>query len=121
MKYMLLICTDDEAFAKLSPAEQQAMPGEYFAYTTAISESGERVAGDPLHGNETATTVTVRDGETITTDGPFAETKETIAGYYIVDVADLDRAIELAAKIPGARIGKIEVRPVMDFPYENFA
>jgi hypothetical protein len=119
MKYMLLICTDDEQFAKMSSTEQEAMRGEYFAYTTAIAESGERVAGDPLHGNETATTVTVQNGETITTDGPFAETKETIAGYYIVDVADLDRAIELAAQIPGARIGKVEVRPIMDFPYPD--
>jgi hypothetical protein len=118
MKYMLLICIDDEQYAKLSTAEQEAMPGEYFAYTTEISESGEMVAGDPLHGLDTATTVSVRAGETMTTDGPFAETKETIAGYYIVDVPDLDRAIELAAKIPGARVGKIEVRPIMEYPAE---
>jgi hypothetical protein len=116
MKYMLLIATDDDQYAKLSPTEQSDMFGEYFGFTTAISESGELVAGDPLHGLDTATTVSVRDGETVTTDGPFAETKETILGYYIVDVADLDRAIELAAEIPGARIGKIEVRPIMEYP-----
>ncbi len=116
MKYLLLICIDDEQVAKLPAAEQEAIPGEYYAYTTAIRESGEWVGGDPLHGRETATTVSVRNGETVTTDGPFAETKETIAGYYVVDVADIDRAIELAAQIPGARMGKIEVRPLMDFP-----
>ena len=118
MKYMLLIAADPERFATLSPEEQQGWMGEYFQFTTEIRESGEWLAGDPLHGNDTATTVTVRDGDALTTDGPFAETKETIAGYYIVDVPNLDRAIELAARIPDARAGKIEVRPVMDFPTE---
>ena len=113
---MLLICNDSERFAQLSPQEQEGWMGEYFAFTTAIQESGEMVAGDPLLGIDTATTVTIRGGETITTDGPFAETKETIGGYYIVDVPDLDRAIELAAKIPEARAGKVEIRPVMEMP-----
>ena len=116
VKYMLLICNDSERFAQLSPQEQEGWMGEYFAFSTAIQESGEMVAGDPLLGIDTATTVTIRGGETITTDGPFAETKETIGGYYIVDVPDLDRAIELAAKIPEARVGKIEIRPIMEMP-----
>jgi hypothetical protein len=88
--------------------------GEYMAFTQGIVDSGEFVAGDPLLGPETATTVQVRDGATTTTDGPFAEVKEHLAGYYIVDVADLDRAIALAAKIPDARTAGIEVRPIRD-------
>jgi len=114
MKYLLLICGDPERFATLPAEEQQGWMGEYFAFTQMIQESGEMVAGDPLHGIETATTVTVLGGEVVTTDGPFAETKETIGGYYVVDVPDLDRAVELASKIPDARTGKIEVRPIME-------
>ena len=93
---------------------------EYFDYTQAIVDSKEMLAGDPLQGVETATTVRVQDGERITTDGPFAETKEVLGGYYIVDVPDLDRAIELAGKLPGARRGidSIEVRPLLELPPE---
>jgi hypothetical protein len=76
--------------------------------------SGAMLGGDPLHGNDTATTVRVRGGETLTSDGPFAETKEHLAGYYVIDVADLDAAIAWAAKIPSALHSAIEVRPVMD-------
>ena len=90
--------------------------GEYFAFTAALQESGEMVAGDPLHGVETAISVSVDGGKVTTTDGPFAETKETIGGYYIVDVPNVERAIELAAQIPDARTGKIEVRQVMELP-----
>ena len=90
--------------------------GEYFAFTAALQESGEMVAGDPLHGVETAISVSVDGGQVTTTDGPFAETKETIGGYYIVDVPNVERAIELAAQIPDARTGKIEVRQVMELP-----
>jgi len=116
MKYMLLIAGNPEKFASLSPDEQAGWMGEYFAFTSAIQDSGELVAGDPLHGVETARTVTVSDGQAITTDGPFAETKETIGGYYIVDVDSEDRAIELAAQIPDARVGKVEVRQIMELP-----
>ena len=115
MKYMLLIATDPAASAALAPDEQEAMFAEYFAFSSRIAESGEMVAGDPLHDISTATTVRVREGATTVTDGPFAETKEHIGGYYIVDVASLDRALELAAQIPGARVGSIEVRPLMDY------
>ncbi len=90
--------------------------GEWFAFTQRIVESGEMVAGDPLQGIETATTVTVRDGETIVTDGPFAETKEVLGGYYIVDVDSLERAQELGAQLPSARYGRTEVRPLMELP-----
>ena len=116
MKYMLLIAGDAEKFAMLSADEQAGWMGEYFAFTTAIQESGEMVAGDPLHGVETALTVSVSAGKVTTTDGPFAETKETIGGYYIVDVPSVDRALELAAMIPDARTGKIEVRQIMELP-----
>jgi hypothetical protein len=116
VKYMLMIWGDAEKFAALPAAEQEGWMGEYFAFSSAIQESGEMVAGDPLHGDDTATTVSVAGGDVVTTDGPFTETKETLGGYYVVDVKDLDRAIELAAMIPDARTGKIEVRPVMELP-----
>ena len=105
MKYMLLINVDPSQWS-------EDISAEYMAFTQEIVESGELVAGDPLEGRETATTVRVRDGKVTTTDGPFAETKEHIGGYYIVDVKDLDRALALAARIPDARSGGIEVRPV---------
>jgi hypothetical protein len=113
MKYMLLIHTDPSAF---DPANVDAVHGEYFAFTQEILGSGELVAGDALQGSDTATTVRVRDSKTSSTDGPFAETKEVLGGYYIVDVKDLDRALELAAKIPDARTGSVEVRPVLEMP-----
>jgi hypothetical protein len=112
MKYMLLIHANNSAWE--DPAEAQKMLGEYMTFTQSIVDSGEFVAGDPLEGPDSATTVKVRDGSTTTTDGPFAEVKEYLAGYYIVDVADLDRAIALAAKIPDARNAGIEVRPIRE-------
>ena len=115
MKYMLLIYGDPAA-APTSSEEGEKMMGEYGAFTQAILDSGEMLAGDPLQGLDTATSVRVRDGKTVTKDGPFAETKEVLGGYYIVDVKDLDRAIELAAKIPDSRTGVVEVRPIMDIP-----
>jgi len=105
MKYMLLINTDPSHWS-------EDMSAEYMAFTQEIVESGEFVAGDPLEGRDSATTVRVRDGKVTTTDGPFAETKEHIGGYYIVDVKDLDRALAVAARIPDARSGGIEVRPI---------
>jgi len=116
MKYILLIYSDPDAQGAGSDAEQEAEMGEWFAFTQRIVESGEMVAGDPLQGVETATTVTVRDGETVVTDGPFAETKEVLGGYYIVDVDSLERAQELGAQLPSARYGRTEVRPLMELP-----
>ncbi|MDQ1396328.1 MAG: hypothetical protein QOG64_1587 [Acidimicrobiaceae bacterium] len=113
MKYMLLIYSDPSTRPS-DKAEGDKIMGEYFAFTQEIVDSGELVAGDPLEGNDTATSVRVRNGKTTTTDGPFAETKEHLGGYYIVDVKDLDRAVELAAKIPDSRVGTVEVRPVVD-------
>ena len=115
MKYMLLIYTDPNAYSA-DPSYGEQMMKEYMAFTQGIEASGELVAGDPLQGNETATSVRVRDGRRTTTDGPFAETKEHLGGYYIVDVTHLDRALELAAQIPDARTGVVEVRPLMEIP-----
>jgi hypothetical protein len=114
VKYMLLIATDSSATPVANADGGYDMNADYYAFTQRIIASGELVAGDPLHDVSTATTVRVRSGVTSVTDGPFAETKEQLGGYYIVDVASLDRALELAAEIPGAKIGSVEVRPIMD-------
>jgi hypothetical protein len=113
MKYMLLIHSSaaPEAFERLSEDEQNAILGEYMA----ISEAPGVTGGDQLQPPETATTVRVQDGQTLTTDGPFAETKEALGGYYQFEAGDLDAAIEMAARIPAARMGgAIEVRPVVE-------
>jgi hypothetical protein len=114
MKYMLLIATDPTDAPMPNADNAYDMSADYYAFTQAIVASGEMVAGDPLHDVSTATTVRIRDGVKSVTDGPYAETKEQLGGYYIVDVATLDRAIEIAADIPGAKIGSIEVRPIME-------
>jgi hypothetical protein len=111
---MLLIYSNPANWAALPEAERQALNTEYGTFTQDIVASGEFVSGDPLAGVEAATTVKVRGGETDTTDGPFVESKEHLAGYYVVDCKDLDRALALAARIPDARFGGIEVRPVLD-------
>jgi hypothetical protein len=110
MKYLLLIYGPQTPDA----APDEAVHREYAQFTQEILESGEMLAGDALQAVDTATSVRVRDGKRSTTDGPFAETKEVLGGYYYVDVKDLDRAIELAGKIPGARHGTIEVRPILE-------
>lgn len=114
MQYMLLIYHSEAH--RPSPAEQSQMMGEYMSFTQDIVKAGKFKAGDRLEGTESATTVQVRNGKTLTTDGPFAETKEQLGGYYIVDAKDLDEAITIAARIPGARIGSVEVRPVAGMP-----
>jgi len=116
MRYMLLIYTDPAVDAAQPPEAGDALMGEYYAFTQKIVASGELISGEPLQGIETATSVRVRGDRASTTDGPFAETKEVLGGYYLVDVADLDRATELAAQIPGARTGTVEVRPILEFP-----
>ena len=114
MRYMLLINGDPSLFQAAGPAAMDAMMGEYMTFTQSIVESGELIAGDPLQGPETATTVRVRAGVRTVTDGPFAETTEVLGGYYIVNVADLDRALELATQIPGSRLGSVEVRAIQE-------
>ena len=113
MQYLLLIYRNDAEYGKMSPAERRELSAEYGVFTQAIVQSGHFKAGDGLQPTTTATTVRVRDGKTLTTDGPFAETHEQLAGYYLVEARDLDAAMAIAARIPGARTGSIEVRPVM--------
>jgi hypothetical protein len=114
MRYLLLIYGDRDYYERVEQSELDSMMDEYWAFTRSINESGEFVNGEALQPAETATTVRVRNDETLTTDGPFAETKEILGGYYLVDCKDLDRAIELAARIPDVRNGSIEIRPVME-------
>jgi hypothetical protein len=116
MRYLLLIYDDEQTWANMSQEESQAIMGDYFGYSEEVFGAGVAKAGDALQPTSAATTVRVRDGQTIATDGPFAETKEQLGGYYLIDVPDLDEAIKWAAKIPSSRIGSIEVRPVLDFP-----
>lgn len=113
MQYLLLIYRNEAESNKMTPADRQAVSAEYGVYTQSIIQSGHFKAGDGLQPTSTATTVRVRDGKTLTTDGPFAETREQLGGYYLVEAKDLDTAIALAARIPNARDGSIEVRPVM--------
>jgi hypothetical protein len=113
MQYLLLIYRNEAEQAKMDAAAGQKMMQGYGAFTQSIIQSGNFKAGDALQPTSTATTVRVRDGKTLTTDGPFAETREQLGGYYLVEAKDLDTALEIAARIPGAQVGSIEVRPIM--------
>ncbi|MBE7451692.1 MAG: YciI family protein [Kofleriaceae bacterium] len=115
MQYLLLIYENERLNDDLSPEQLGNVLQEYGAFTEAIKASGHLRGGEALEPTAKATTVRVRDGKTLTTDGPFAETREQLGGYYLVEAADLDEAIKLAARIPGARVGSIEIRPVMVF------
>jgi hypothetical protein len=117
MKYLALIYDDEAAGAKASPEEQQALFNEYVAYQQWLDSAypGKKLAGDALQPTTTATTIRIRDGKKLITDGPFAETREALGGYYLFEAKDLDEAIKLAEKIPSAKTGSIEVRPVMTF------
>ncbi len=112
MTYLLTIYGNEAASAQAAPEDMKAMMAAYYAFTTEIKEKGVYINGNALQPTATATTVRVRDGKTVTTDGPFAETKEQLGGYYLVKCENLDEAIGWAAKIPGAIHGSIEVRPV---------
>jgi hypothetical protein len=114
-QYMLLIYTPKEGEGALSPEEAAAESPKWFEYTQALQDAGIMVAGDALQPVDTATSVRIQDGETVVSDGPFAETKEVLGGYYILDVPDLDEALKWAARIPSAPRGPVEVRPVMVF------
>jgi hypothetical protein len=119
VQYMLLIYDEERTVQDMSEEERNAFMGEYFTYTQELRDAGAYIAGDALQPTATATTLSVRDGKTLTTDGPFAETKEQLGGYYLIEAESLDSALEWAAKIPSARIGKIEVRPVVVFDREG--
>jgi hypothetical protein len=116
MQYMLLIYGEEANMKRATQGDQVVMMKEYRDFTDSIIKTGHMKAGDALQPTVTATTVRVRDGKTLRTDGPFAETKEQLGGYYLVEAKDLDEATKLAARIPGALTGSIEVRPVMTFP-----
>ena len=113
MQYLLMIYRSEAELGKLSQADRKNITAEYGAFTQSIIQSGHFKVGDGLQPTTTATTVRVREGKVLTTDGPFAETREQLAGYYLVDAKDLDTAIGIPARIPNAKNGSIEVRPVM--------
>jgi len=116
MRYLLLIYGTEADWAGISEAEQGQIYGEYMAYSAAIKKSGHYMGGEALQPVATATTVRLKGGKPVTTDGPFAETKEQLGGYYMVEARDLDDAIGLAARIPTHGYGCVEVRPIMPTP-----
>jgi len=116
MQYMLLIYGNERDWDQLGEAERGKVFGEFMQFTQDIVKSGNYKAGDPLEPTTTASTVRLRNGKLLTTDGPFAETKEQLGGYYLVEASNLDEALGIAARIPAARWGSIEVRPVRKVP-----
>ena len=112
MHYLLLIYSNEKEMAVMNPSAIASMTAEYTEFTKGIVQAGQFKAGDRLKPTSAATTVRVRNGQLATTDGPFAETREQLGGYYLVDAKNLDEAIAIAARIPGARVGSIEVRPI---------
>jgi len=116
VKYMLLICRDEPAWETLNVTERQRLYAEMVELSDELTSRGQYLAGHPLQPSSSATTVRVRDGRRIVTDGPFAETREQLGGYMIIDVKDLDEAIAIAARIPLARTSTVEIRPVREGP-----
>ena len=125
MKYLVLIYSNPTSWAHptfehtdhyraASPAERSEMDAQFADLMREISTSGELVSGTPLAPPATTRTIRVEDGVTVTTDGPFAESKEQMAGYFVLDCADMDRAVELATRFPDVRVGRVEVRPIME-------
>jgi hypothetical protein len=114
MQYLCLIYEDEKEWEKLPPAETDRILGEYRTFTETLKRSGNYVGGNPLQPSHTATTVRVRKERVATTDGPYAETKEQLGGYYLLEARDLNEAIQLAGRIPGARLGAVEVRPIAE-------
>lgn len=116
MKYLLLIYSNEAIWEAKSPAEIGAVFAEYGRLSADLRAAGKLLAGEPLEPTATASTVRVRDGKTLVTDGPFAETREQLGGFYLVEAENLDDALAIAARIPSAREGSIEVRPVTPMP-----
>ena len=114
MKYLCLIYENEKNWETMPQSDAEAIMNEYFAFTEDIRKNGKYVAGEALQPTPTATTVRVRNGKISTTDGPFVETKEQLGGFYLIDAKDLNDAIQVASKIPPAREGSIEVRPVRE-------
>ena len=114
MKYLCLIYDEEKKIHAMPKAETDAFMRDYFAFTEGIRKSGHYLGGNPLQPVQTATTVRVRNGKVSTTDGPFAETKEQLGGYYLIEAKNLDDAIQVASRIPSAKLGSVEVRPIME-------
>jgi hypothetical protein len=115
MKYLCLIYDDEKKLEAMPKDESDAFMSAYFAFTDDIAKSGHMVHGEALQPVQTATTVRLRNGKLSTTDGPFAETKEQLGGFYLINAKDLNEAIQIAGRIPSARTGSVEVRPIMEF------
>ena len=113
MQYLLLIYQSEAEVEKLGEAHLEQMHSDYMAFTQSIVQSGHFKGGDALQPTTTATTVRIKDGKPVTTHGPFAETREALIGYYLIDAKDIDQALGIAARVPSAKTGSIEVRPVM--------
>jgi hypothetical protein len=115
MRYLCLIYDDESALGRMTKEQGNAMMGDYMAFTEGIKKSGHYIGGNALQRTQTASTVRVRQGKISTTDGPFAETKEQLGGYYLIEAKDLNDAIAVAARIPGSKTGSVEVRPIQVF------
>jgi len=113
MKYLCMIFDEEKQLATMSSSQSEAFMGEYRTFTQSIRAGGQFIAGEALKPVSTATTVRVRNGKVSTTDGPFAETREQLGGFYLIEARDLNEAIQVAARIPSARTGSIEVRPTV--------
>jgi hypothetical protein len=118
MKYLCLIYENEKSWETMPPADSEAIMNEYFTFTADLQKNGKLIAGEALQPTQTATTVRVRNGKVSTTDGPFVETKEQLGGFYLIEATDLNDAMQVASRIPSARLGAIEVRPVVDFSAE---
>lgn len=118
MKYLCLIYDSEATINRMSGPDREAIHQEYVTYTQDIMNSGHYLGGEALQPVQTATTIRVRNGKTTTTDGPFAETREQLGGFYLIEARDLNDAIQVAARIPSARIGSVEVRPIREFSVE---
>jgi len=116
MKYLCLIYSDETIWPRTPKSELDLMMAEYMAFTASLKESGHYLGSNRLQPTQSATSVRIRNGKLSTTDGPFAETKEQLGGYYLVEARDLNEAIQLASRIPSVRVGTIEVRPIAPLP-----
>lgn len=116
MQYILLIYNNEAEAAARPEQEANKIFGEYMEFSEALQKSGHMLAGEPLEATSTATTVRVKNGKILRTDGPFAETREQLGGFYLIQATDLDEAVAIAARVPDARYGSVEVRPIMQIP-----
>jgi hypothetical protein len=121
MKYMLLIYNEEKAWAKFSEAQRQQFMEEFMQFTQQIKSSGQWLSSSQLQPTTSATSVRVRDGKRLVTDGPFAETREQLGGYYLIEAKNLDEAIAIAARIPSVSAGTVEVRPLVERPAQATA